>query len=387
MKKTSEPNFHYLSYALTAVSYMTLMLSMPLSDTIANSLQVKVSQVHLGISTLYLMFSISAIVLSMLSDIFSAERVLKYAQLMSIAGLFTIANSHSLSIFHLGCALVGGGTGCYSSVGRSVMLRHSNSPATIKKRTSFISLTVIVAPILSSILARTFIPIDWRIAYYIMITVEAVTLVVSQLVLRRDQQPLLALNTILKVWKQCLTTKTCMLNMLSTGAGYALVMQTIIGNIHGILKHAATLSYAQMNLVVSGLSVTYILGIFTFRALVNSDKLPTLRLLITLFIPLTTFIFSQYHSDLFPLLSSLYLCCFVVGFLNPLSSSFAMADIKAGHGMASALLTFSFAFISAIYSFTQGYLEIAPIQFTTLSMIFSFSFLFILAIALRYKKF
>ncbi|AWF80437.1 hypothetical protein BTJ40_06215 [Microbulbifer sp. A4B17] len=128
---------------------MTLMLSMPLSDAITSSLGVQSSHIQLGISMLYLMFSISAIVISILSDLFSAERTLKYAQLMSIFGLFIIANTHSLTTFYLGCALVGGGTGCYSSIGRSVMLRHAQNPEAVKKRTSFISLTIIVAPILS----------------------------------------------------------------------------------------------------------------------------------------------------------------------------------------------------------------------------------------------
>ncbi|WP_157953917.1 hypothetical protein [Microbulbifer sp. A4B17] len=64
-----------------------------------------------------------------------------------------------------------------------------------------------------------------------------------------------------------------------------------------------------------------------------------------------------------------------------------MAEVKEGHGMASALLTFSFAFTSAIYSFTQTHLKMPPIQFTPISMVFSFSLLFILAVTLKYKKF
>ncbi|WP_444894608.1 MFS transporter [Microbulbifer sp. TRSA001] len=387
MNKLTEPNFHYLSYGLATVSYMTLMLSMPLSDTIASSLEVKTSQIHLAISTLYLMFSASAIVLSMFSDIFSAGRILKYAQIMSIAGLFTVANTHSLSTFYLGCILIGGGTGCYSSIGRSVMLRHASSSEAVKKRTSFISLTIIVAPILATILAHTLIPINWRYAYYIMIAIEVAMLIYSQLALRKDRQPLSTIKTILNIWKRCLTTKSCILNMLSTGVGYALVMQTIIGNIHGILRYSATLSYMQLNFAVTGLSATYILGILTFRSLVNYDKLPIVRILITLLIPVAAVIYLEYHSTLTFLLGSLYLCCFVVGFLNPLSSSFAMAEIKGGHGMASALLTFSFAFTSAIYSFFQGYLEIPSVKFVPISMTVSFLLLLVLAMALRQKRF
>ncbi len=69
-----------------------------------------------------------------------------------------------------------------------------------------------------------------------------------------------------------------------------------------------------------------------------------------------------------------------------MSSSFAMANIKQGQGMASALLTFAFALVSSLYSLAQANLMLSNEQFTLGSMFISFYFLLFIAISLvRYK--
>ncbi|MFA0813147.1 MFS transporter [Microbulbifer epialgicus] len=387
MHSRPEPSLHFLSYALAIVGYMTLMLTMPLTSAIASSLQVKTGTLHLGISLLYFLFSLSAILLSMLSDIFGAYRILKYAQLTSIAGLALLANAQEVTVFYLGCVLVGSGTGCYSSIGRSVMLRHSHNPEHIKKRTAILSLAIIVAPILSFTLARSMIPSNWRYAYYIMMIIELTTLFFSQYALRGDYQPLTNIRCVLHVWLKYISTRSCLLNMLSTGVGYALILQTIIGNFHNILKPHTNLTYLQVNLLAFGLSVFYIIGIATFRKVINSPRLPFTRIILTSLLPVSLLLYIFHHSSPTATLIALYGTCYIIGFLNPLSSSFAMAEIKEGQGMASALLTFSFAFTSAMYSFIQGYFEIPIQQFLPLSLGFSFFALFTISILLKKYQF
>ncbi|WP_299003518.1 MFS transporter [uncultured Shewanella sp.] len=386
MKIIQSSPFNLLAYGLSLISYMTLMLSIPLIDTIADSLQVHVSQIHLGMSLLFFLFSLSAILFSILSDIFGAYTTLKFAQITSLFGLLLLANTHDITVFYLGCTLIGAGTGCYSPIGRALLLRHTNNPKAIKIFTSKISICVILAPILASILARGMAFFDWRYAYYCMFIIELTLLIVSQIILKNDRQQLLLIRNIKKTLWHCLSQKSFILNTLSTGVGYAVFMQTIMGNVHSILSQTRMLNYNEMNEIILGLSAVYIIGIFTFRKLINLDNLPLVRLLFV-----ATFLCGSgllFYSETHFLLSviALYIISFTIGFLNPMSSSYAMANIKLGQGMASALLTFSFAFVSSLYSLAQANLMLSNEAFTLSAMFASFFFLLFIAISLvRYK--
>lgn len=375
-----------LAYALSLVSYMTLMLSVPLISTIAESLKVNVNDIHLGMSLLFFLFSLSAILFSVLSDIFGAYTTLKFAQVTSLLGLLLLANTHDITVFYLGCILIGAGTGCYSPIGRALLLRHTNNPKAIKIFTSKISICVIIAPILASILARGMTFFNWHYAYYCMFIIELVLLIVSQIILKNDSQQSLLIRNIKKTLWHCLSQKNFVLNTLSTGIGYAVFMQTIMGNAQSILSQTRVVGYNQMNEIVLGLSAVYIIGIFTFRRLIHLDNLPFVRLLfVTLFLFGSGLLFySKTHFVLS--ITALYIISFTIGFLNPMSSSFAMANIKLGQGMASALLTFAFALVSSLYSLAQANLMLSNEQFTLGSMFVSFFFLLFIAISLvRYK--
>ncbi|MCL1122926.1 MFS transporter [Shewanella surugensis] len=232
----SRSPFNLLAYGLSLISYMTLVLSIPLISTIAEALDVSINQIHLGISLLFFLFSLSAIIFSLLSDIFGAYFTLKFAQITSLSGLLLLANANSLSLFYTGCILIGAGTGCYSPIGRALLLRHTIAPNAIKIFTSKISICIILAPILSSILARGMIFIDWHYAYYCMFILEIGLLIVSQKILKKDQQQLILIHNIKSSLLHCLSKKSFVLNTLSTGIGYAVFMQTIMGNTQNILN-------------------------------------------------------------------------------------------------------------------------------------------------------
>lgn len=365
---------------------MTLMISIPLISTIASALHVSVNQINLGISLLFFLFSLSAIVFSLLSDIFGAYFTLKFAQITSLLGLLLLANTHSLSLFYSGCILVGAGTGCYSPIGRALLLRHTSDPKAIKIFTSKISICVILAPILASILARGMIFIGWQYAYYCMFIIELGLLIISQVILKKDRQQLILIRHIKTTLWHCLSKKSFVLNTLSTGIGYAVFMQTIMGNIQGILNKIKGLNYNQMNEIVLGLSAVYIIGIFTFRRLIHLENLPIMRLFIVVIFLLGSILLSFSGSHLLLCIAALYIISFTIGFLNPMSSSFAMANIKQGQGIASALLTFSFALTSSLYSLAQANLSLSNNQFTLVSLFASFVFLILIATSLmRYK--
>ncbi|MCL1122927.1 hypothetical protein [Shewanella surugensis] len=130
----------------------------------------------------------------------------------------------------------------------------------------------------------------------------------------------------------------------------------------------------------------YIIGIFTFKKGIHLNALPTIRLFIVVIFLLGSILLSLSGSNLILSILALYIISFTIGFLNPMSSSFAMANITQGQGMAAALLTFSFALISSLYSFSQADLMLSNTQFTLVSLFTSFVFLLFIAVSLiRYK--
>ena len=93
---------------MVLVGYMTLTLALPLTGFMPRNLLITSHQFSYGIAILFLMFSLSAISLSSIADLFGSFRVLKFAQPFSIAGLVIIALSYNYWMFYIGFFLMGG---------------------------------------------------------------------------------------------------------------------------------------------------------------------------------------------------------------------------------------------------------------------------------------
>jgi MFS transporter, DHA1 family, 2-module integral membrane pump EmrD len=195
-----------LAYLLVFVGYMTLTLSLPLVGMKHASLPGTTADLRYGLSLLFLMFSVSAISLSRLADIVGARRVLAFAQPVSIIGLLIVAASTHVWIMYLGFFLMGAGTGCYSSIARLIISKHTGSATSMRKAFALFSIWVMVAPLCSMHLMIAFAHMHWRLGYVAMAVIELALLVLVACILKKRaiQKDSMHLAPILKGYGYCL---------------------------------------------------------------------------------------------------------------------------------------------------------------------------------------
>ncbi|MCL1127045.1 MFS transporter [Shewanella surugensis] len=380
--------FNWLAYALCFIGYMTLMISPPLILTISSSLDLSLTKVHSGIGLLFLFFSLSAILLSSLSDVFGINKILKIAQVTSISGLITVGSATGLMSFYIGCILIGCGTGSYSSIARSIVLRHASDNDEMKHTFSHVSIYIIIAPVIASYLARYMLTIDWRWTYYLMGLIEIILFFYATFVLSVDKntQTRIAFKDILKHFQYCLSQKSFVLNFLAIGISFTLFMQIIMTNIHAALSNIEQISDSHYNLFLFGVSFIYICGILTYRYYIHLSHHPSIRVLSLMVLTLSIAGLNFSYDNVLYMMLSIYIMCFSLGFFIPLSTGSAMIHINKAQGIASALFTFAFASISSLYAFIEAHTQLPPYQYILNASAISTLLLFIISLCFFIKK-
>ncbi len=361
---------------------MTLTISLPLVSTIARSLKISSSAAHSGIGMIFLLFSTSAVVLSTLSDIFGASKILKIAQIISISGLVILGSSVGIMSFYIGCILIGSGTGCYTAIARSIISRHAANRDKMKQGFSNLSLFLVIAPVLASYLARYLLQIDWRLSYYAMAFIEIILFCYALFVLIFDRkiQLLMPFNAIIANFLYCLTKRQFLLNFLSIGISFAIFMEIIMANVHSLFSTTVVINDHLYNLFLLGMILFYIGGIIAYRHTIHLSHFPITRISALTLLLLGVVWFGLSDRRAIDLVWALYTICFCLGFLVPLSAGSGMEVIDRGHGAAAALFTFSFAITSSVWSFIEAHHhDIGPYKFMLIASSISVFLLFIIA--------
>ncbi|WP_299009968.1 MFS transporter [uncultured Shewanella sp.] len=381
-------SFNWLAYALCFIGYMTLMVSPPLVLAISSALPLSLTKVHSGIGLIFLLFSLSAILLSTLSDIWGVKKILKIAQTASISGLLLTGSASGEITFYLGCILIGSGTGSYSAIARAIVLRHSSDNNEMKQTFSHVSMYIIIAPVVASYLARFMLDFNWRWAYYSMALMEMSLFIAALLLLSRDKKPqtLIPINKIVQHFKYCLTQKQFVLNCLAIGISFTLFMQVILTNIHPALSNIEKITNTHYNLFLLGISAIYICGIITYRHYIHLSHHPHVKIIVLLLLILSIISLNYFHNHVLYMMLSIYGMCFNLGFFIPLSTGAAMVNIQQAQGIASALFTFSFASISSVYAFIEAHTQLSPHQYMVNASITSSLLLLIISLCFFIKK-
>lgn len=378
-------NKHYnlLSYCLTLVGYMTLTISLPLLSFIAKHLNISYADAQYGVSILFFTFSISAILLSSLSDMFGVFAVLKYAQLLSIIGLCILSFSQNKIIFLSGCFCLGSGTGCYASNARALISRHAPNEESMKKSFSTMSILIILAPIASFYLAMTMNILSWRFAYAAMALIEIILAIYALWVLSHEDTSYRhnKFSNLVIGFIDCLKQKVFFLNMVFLGVSLSIFMQLFMTNIHQLLITGLGISVAYFEVLLLFMSIIYIIGVFLFKQF--GIKLPNhlIRIGLLLMLLAGILIFNFSHSLTLVMLG-IYIVCGTLGFAVPFSTGSGMSVIKHHHGSAAALFTFSFACISGIWSIVQMHLLMSTKDFMNFGLWLSYVILLITCILL-----
>ncbi|WP_298771533.1 MFS transporter [uncultured Shewanella sp.] len=381
-------SFNWLAYALCFIGYMTLMVSPPLVLAISSSLNLSPTKIHSGIGLIFLLFSLSAIFLSTLSDIWGVKKILTIAQTTSISGLILTGSANSEMTFYLGCIFIGSGTGSYSAIARTIILRHSSDNIEMKNTFSHFSMYIIIAPVVASYLARFMLNFDWRLAYYLMACIETMLFITALLILSGDKKPqtLIPINKIVQHFQYCLSQKQFVLNCLAIGISFTLFMQVILTNIHAALSDIAKISNSHYNLFLLGISAIYICGIVTYRHYIHLSHQPYVRIIVLLLLIMSIAGLSYSHHRTLYMMLSIYGMCFSLGFFIPLSTGAAMVHIRQAHGIASALFTFAFASTSSLYAFIEAHTQLSSHQYMVNASITSSLLLLIISLCFFIKK-
>lgn len=380
--------FNYLGYTLITVGYMTLTISLPLVSRIAASFDTSSAHIQAAVGLLFLMFSLSAIALSTLSDLFGAAKILKLAQVLSIAGLLLLSLSQGLISYTLGCLLMGLGTGCYSSISRALMTRHSSNELMLKKAYSYVSICVVISPILAAYLGGYLALWDWRIAYSVMAALEILVFVYAYVVLKADTQVTheKSFKSIYSNFSSCLKIPNYTINLISIGVCFAIFLRILLGNTYNYYVSHLGLDFNYYNIILFGMSFIYITGIFLYRSLAKHDQLPSVRYYFIAILVLGAVFLSLAHNSLIFGTIGIYLICFALGALAPLFTGATMAPIKRGYGTASAMITFSFSAASSFWSFLESHLRLSAWAFTVMGTWISIALLLLLALSLLWLR-
>ena len=376
-------SINLLAFLLTLVGYMTLTISMPLIHDIARSYQLPIHNIRLGMSLLFIMFSLSAIFLASLSDVIGTKTVLVFAQLTSIAGLIIVSISDSLLFFYFGLFLMGAGTGCYSSISRSTLSRYAENKIKLRQTFSMLSATVIIAPLASSYLGIGLAIISWRYAYLAMAMIEVSLFFFARFVLSQmPEQKLIARQEVISNLKQLLNNKYYILNVVLAAFLFSLYLAVIMGNLIVVLKENTQSSLLVINIIIFMITMSYLTGIFIYRSMASRPLklLGRMGTLLLFLIGITLLSINEKNTLI--LLFSLMIIAIYLGFSMPMATASGTAVIKQGHGMSAAFLTFSFSIGMAFWSVLQAHIGLNDLAFLKLSLWISFIVATILNIVL-----
>ncbi len=370
-KQPSAKTFTLIAYLLVFVGYMTLTISLHLVGLHSIKLPIDPKGFQFSLSALFLLFSLSAISLSRIADMVGSYRVLTYAQPLSILGLVIVASSINSWMMLLGFCLMGAGTGCYSSIARLLIAKHTPDHHTMRKAFAWFSIILIVAPLASSYLSIYSIHIiSWRLGYALMALLECIVLITVAHYLRKTTATKHALNIkeILAGYFYCLRQPYYLLNMLFIGLGVTLMVSILIGYSHQLLAMELHLVEPYFNLAGIGIIAAYIIGILGFRLLPKSISVELVRFSgIVLMIIAACWLY--FATSTWSIILAVYLASFALGIITPLSTSAGLTVIKDHHGAAAALYTFSFAVISSLWSFFHAHLTTTTLHFVLISLI------------------
>ncbi|MBK2123877.1 MFS transporter [Fangia hongkongensis] len=356
MRKVSVINF--TANILTLVGYMTLTLSLSLTSDVARHLSLSHSAVLSAISALFMIYSISAIILASASDVIGASKVLNVVQVISIIGLVIVSLAQNLGMLYLGFILMGIGTGPYASIARSFVSRHAINALQMKKSYSLLSICIVVAPLLSSLMARTLATESWRLAYIAMAVIELALLISCRGVLLYDKssQKLIKLNTIIKNFAYIFSARGYAINLIMLVFVFSFYIQIIMANASGLLQGTLNMTAVAFNIVLCLITLFYILGILSYRRMTEVAHRIVYRFILLALFVIFAVLFSTLPYSALYLSIALILLSFCAGYIAPLSTGSAMLYIERGHGSAAAAVSFTVTFGVSVWTFIQAHL-------------------------------
>ncbi|WHN65627.1 MFS transporter [Cysteiniphilum sp. QT6929] len=353
------------SYILCLVGYMTLTLSLSLVPYIAIALKLSTTEVLQALSFLFLSYSLSAILLASASDVLGSSKVLTIAQCISMLGLLLITIAQNELMLYLGFLLTGIGTGPYASIARAFISRYASNNIELKKAYALLSISLVIAPLLSAFIAQIALLGTWRLAYLMMFMIELSVFWLMRSMLQRDKttQQLISWQKILHNFVYIFRVKTYLLNLPVLSLCFAFYIQVIMTNIKPLLTTDLGISIISYNIILVLITSCYIVGILCFRRLAHLSHRAQYRISALCFFAVMTVLFGLLPFTILNTLICITLLCFCAGFFVPLSTGSAMQHIQKAHGSAAATISFAVTFTISIWTYVQAHSHFSTYHF------------------------
>lgn len=367
---SDHPHIRPLSYLLVLIAYMTLTLSLTLVHVVSIKLDLPINVVQFGLGVAFVLFSVSAIVMTSLSEVFGSKKILMTAQLISIAGLVVFSMAHNAVVVMIGFVLLGFGTGCYSSSARSMLTQFAESKVMLGRSFAVLSATIILAPIFSSFMGRALTQINWRLAYLAMASIELFLLVYARYVLTEVDryQHKVPFSEIKVAFTSVWTNNTFLIGMLKTGLLFSIYLSVIVALSESLFVGQLAKSVAYYNWVLLLFSCSYLVGVFLYRSSGSYGHRVGVQMSVLALLSVTAIVFSGSAKNSVLLTGSLIAFCFFLGFMVPAQTSQAMGALKKYHSVGAANVTFIMTLFMAFWSFVRSLEAVSPHHFMILAI-------------------
>ena len=367
----------FLVVALVSVGQLTNTIYVPAMAMIAHDMHIHPERVEMLIGGYLLTYGLSQFIYGPLSDLYGRRPIIIVGLIIFAIGSFLATLATTFNALLYGCLIQGLGTGVCGVMARTVM-RDCYTDQKLHKANSYISIAIILAPLLAPILGG-FISVHfgWRADFVFLLVFGALILGVEYYLFP---------ETNLKVKQQCrdfnriLTAYRAVL-LHKVFWGYSICLIATFAAVSVFEAGASVLFTKVLHYplhMVSWLFILpipgYLLGSYSAAYLSELMSIPRLMWIAILIACLSTVVFCAFAFahvvNLFVILAPITVYFFSAGLmfptattgaLNPLGDYAGTAGAVLGgmQNLGAALLTFMFSFITQTSQRPLGLILIA----------------------------
>ncbi|ASK79042.1 hypothetical protein CF386_08210 [Paraphotobacterium marinum] len=341
-------------YLMFLMAYFTLSITSPIVSKIALTFDITNSKAATSLSLMYLLFSLSSLLLGTASDFWGRRKVLLTSQCLSILGLLLCSISTSYPIFVMGICLLSFGSGSYSVVSRSFANHYFIDSKQLFKIYSTFSLLIMLGPMLANQFISFFSIINWRCLYVLMLALELLllALTITNIEEKKDEN-----NAVKFSFKQiilninyCINKKIFLINAILVGLYTSIILGLFALLGPHIFINQFFYTVKEYSLVVFFTGILYIFGNCVSKVIKPRFNILGIKILFIIMFLFALGGLTEIHTQ-HSLLLALSFITFASGVLVPISTFGGMTVIKKNFGTAAAIYTASFSLISTLWSY------------------------------------
>ena len=341
-------------YLIFLMAYFTLSITSPIVSKIALTFNITNSKAATSLSLMYLLFSISSLLLGTASDFCGRRKVLLTSQGLSILGILLCSISTNYLLFVIGICLLSFGSGSYSVISRSFANHYFIDSKQLFKIYSTFSLLIMLGPMLANQFISLFSSINWRCLYALILSLELLllALTITNIEEKKEEKNIIkfSFKQIILNIKYCINKKVFLINALLVGLYTSIILGLFALLGPHIFINKFSYSIKEYSLVVFFTGILYIFGNCVSKVIKPRFNILGIKILFIIIFLFALGSWTEIHTQR-SLLLALSFITFASGVLVPLSTFGGMTVIKKNFGTAAAVYTASFSLLSSLWSF------------------------------------